>query len=163
MKTLKIVLTLVVFTILTGCELGIEPSTEEPVMSSSSVTVTQTYVKYSSSSSVIKYSSSSKGRMLTEICDEAIVKVMNKNNINTKEQACTAYQDNLKNVEKLNDSQIKYCMKSVDCVEQEVPACNMRMYNVGGYSEDYLKNLCASFKMQGSNELQNCTCSKIIK
>ena len=111
MKTLKIVLTLVVFTILTGCELGIEPSTEEPVMSSSSVTVTQTYVKYSSSSSVIKYSSSSKGRMLTEICDEAIVKVMNKNNINTKEQACTAYQDNLKNVEKLNDSQIKYCMK----------------------------------------------------
>ena len=145
--------------------------TPHKVYSSSSVhqtiyssSATKIIILSSSSINIIQRpSSSSVSLSLEEICDMAAANVLNANNISSKAQACNDYENYLSEIVGMTKNDLNYCMAFETCDDvKEQQACDMGAYD-SGFSEEYLRSLCAKYQAQGNYAFQNCSCSAITK
>lgn len=136
-------------------------SVRQAIYSSSATKIT---ISSSSSINIIQRpSSSSVSLSLEEICDMAAANVLNANNISSKAQVCNDYKNYLANVVGMTKNDLNYCMVYETCDDAKEPqACDMGAYD-SGFSEEYLRSLCAKYQAQGYYTFQNCSCSAITK
>jgi len=173
----KLILSMIFATMFIACGdngMSAEPEydyTPQKVYSSSSVhnpiyssSATKIIIQSSSSINIIQRpSSSSVSLSLEEICDMAAANVLNANNISSKAQACNDYEYYLANIVGMTKNDLNYCMAFETCDNvKEQQACDMGAYD-SGFSEEYLRSLCAKYQAQGNYAFQNCSCSAITK